>query len=90
MGQSSKSDVLLGIEEFKQASGYWLETEGISVCWQKSFYDRIVRSRQLGQVVRYVLDNPVRAGLVAQWREYPFIGAIGLDLETFLEVVGPD
>ena len=28
-------------------------------------------------VSRYVLENPVRAGLVAQWQDYPFSGAPG-------------
>jgi REP element-mobilizing transposase RayT len=89
MGNSNESDILLGIEAFKQASGYRLKKHYPGVYWQSSFYDRIIRARQLGGVVRYVLDNPVRAGLVAHWRDYPFTGAIGLDLETFLEELGP-
>jgi hypothetical protein len=26
--------------------------------------------------IRYVLNNPVRAGLVTDWRNYPYIGMI--------------
>jgi hypothetical protein len=28
--------------------------------------------RPLEEVVRYVLDNPVRKGLVKDWREWPY------------------
>jgi hypothetical protein len=90
LGQADRSDVLRGIEEFKQISGYWLETHHAQVHWQKSFYDRIIRAREIGICLRYLLDNPVRRGLVSHWREYPSIGAIGLDLETFLQELGPD
>ncbi len=24
----------------------------------------------------YIWENPVRAGLVAQWRQYPYLGAV--------------
>ena len=90
MGRAGDSDILQGVEDFKQSSGYWLESNYFLTSWQKSFHDRIIRARELGLGVRYALDNPVREGLVSHWREYPFLGAIGLDLETFLEELGPD
>jgi len=52
--------------------------------WQPGFHDRILRSNELGPAIRYILDNPVRKQIVRVWRDYSFIGAIGLDLETFL------
>jgi REP element-mobilizing transposase RayT len=90
LGRSDHSDILLGVEEFKQLSGHWLADQIPTVRWQKGFFDRIIRARNLGIIVRYVLDNPVRARLVTHWRQYPFIGGIGLDLDTFLEELGPD
>jgi REP element-mobilizing transposase RayT len=90
LGRSDCSDILAGIEDFKKATGYWLESQFPNIAWQKSFYDRIIRARQLGVVVRYVLDNPVRRRLTSEWRDYPFIGSIGMDLETFLQELGPD
>ena len=64
--------------------------EGRIFAWQKTFHDHLIRTKELGVQVRYVLDNPVRKGLVREWRESRFIGAIGMDLETFLEDMGPD
>jgi len=41
--------------------------------WQQSFWPRRVRSeRDLALKIAYVLDNPVRAGLVRDWRDDPF------------------
>ena len=33
---------------------------------------------------KYILDNPVRKGLVLSWQEYPFKGSIGCRLEDVL------
>jgi REP element-mobilizing transposase RayT len=47
----------------------------VHALWQKGFYDRILRSRHAVEAaVRYVLENPVRAGLAKQVGEYPFCG----------------
>ncbi|MCD6358556.1 MAG: transposase [Dehalococcoidia bacterium] len=40
---------------------------------QRSFYDHVVRKEEnLRQVAEYILNNPVRKGLVAGWEDYPF------------------
>ena len=40
--------------------------------WQRGFYDRFVRNDEiLMQVCLYVLNNPVEAGFVRDWHEYP-------------------
>ena len=85
MGRHDGADLLRGAEDFKQASGYWLGCHHSGLKWQKSFHDRIIRTLELPTKVRYVLDNPVREGLAGNWREYPFTGAIGMDLEILLE-----
>jgi len=41
--------------------------------WQKESYDHLVRDgRELNRVIGYVLDNPVKAGLVNRWEDWPF------------------
>jgi REP element-mobilizing transposase RayT len=45
--------------------------------WQKGFFDHVLRSTDsYGQKWEYVRDNPVRAGLVRTWEEWPFSGQI--------------
>ncbi|MCY7353196.1 MAG: hypothetical protein LH606_21480 [Cytophagaceae bacterium] len=41
--------------------------------WQKESYDHLVRDGQeLSGIIRYVLENPVKAGLCSRWEEWPF------------------
>lgn len=48
--------------------------------WQRSFHDRAIRREEnLVEVIRYILHNPVRAGLVEDWQLYPFSGSPYLD-----------
>ena len=54
--------------------------------WQKDFYDHVIRTNEdIATQVRYILDNPVRKGLVLFWQEYSFKGSIGCNLEDFLD-----
>jgi len=42
--------------------------------WQEESFDRVVRSSEsLDAKVAYILQNPVRKGLVADWRQYRWI-----------------
>jgi len=41
--------------------------------WQPESYDhRIRNSRELQNVLAYVVNNPVKAGLVAEWQQWPY------------------
>ena len=53
----------------------WWKHGGEGVLWQRSFYDRGIRTeREYDEAVTYIIENPIRAGLVEDWRDYPFIG----------------
>ncbi|MBO0720534.1 MAG: hypothetical protein J2P41_06920 [Blastocatellia bacterium] len=42
--------------------------------WQQESYDHIVRNnKEYERIVRYVLNNPVKAGLIKDWREWKWI-----------------
>jgi putative transposase len=42
--------------------------------WQEESFDRVLRSSEkLDEKVAYVLENPVRDGLVANWHDYPWL-----------------
>ena len=48
------------------------EQFGITALWQKNFYEHVVRKEEsLLKVAEYILNNPVRKGIVSQWNEYP-------------------
>ena len=75
--------------EFKQQSGYWMRVNGASARWQKDFHDHIIRKYEdLKAHILYVLENPVRKGLVEEWQEYPFSGCVGYEsLEAVLALL---
>ena len=58
---------------FKQKTGYWFTKNRKEVKWQKDYYDHILRSEEnLIVHLKYILNNPVRTGLVGYWRNYPY------------------
>jgi len=55
------------------------------VLWQPGYWDHIVRRDEgLYQALKYILSNPVRAGLVENWWDYPWLGS------PLMGDVGPD
>jgi REP element-mobilizing transposase RayT len=41
--------------------------------WQPGLFDHLLRSNEsAGQKWKYIRENPVRAGLVADWKEWPY------------------
>ena|SRR5881296_2948196 len=45
--------------------------------WQKTFFDHVLRSAEsYTEKWNYVRENPVRAGLVNRWEDWPFQGEI--------------
>ena len=58
----------------------WTKRTGQKHLWQESFHDHGVRrSERMDDLVAYVVANPVDAGLVADWRAYPWLGGTLLD-----------
>jgi putative transposase len=85
-GTDSEADTLKFIKAYKQKTGYWLAKNEIKAGWQKDFFDHVIRKEEgLINIAKYILDNPVRKGLVKNWQDYPFKGAIGCELRDLLE-----
>jgi putative transposase len=74
----------------KQRAGFAFKQRTGRPLWQPSYHDHVLRDEEvLLKVVRYVLDNPVRAGLVTSPRDYPFLGSDVYPLDWLLEAVDP-
>ena len=85
-GETTESDLQRFISSFKQKSGYAFSQTGSGHLWQKGYYDRILRTEETTlNVVRYILENPVRAGLVGRFDEYPYSGSDRYPLEELAE-----
>ena len=75
-GNDSNADIKNCVERFKQRTGYWLYKNKKNIQWQKDYYDHILRSTDdLFAQTKYILNNPMRAGLVNFWKEYPYKGS---------------
>lgn len=48
-------------------------TAGVARLWQTTAHDRVVRkSEDVAWLAEYIANNPVRAGLVECWTEWPY------------------
>ncbi len=70
------------IKDFKQKTGYEFKKKHDVSLWQKSFYDHILRKEEsVIDLVRYIFNNPVRKGLVTEFKKYPFLGSMVVDID---------
>jgi len=75
-GRSERSDLRRFIKRAKQSSGQRYAVAANGSLWQDSYYDHVVRPEEdLGRIARYIIENPVRAGLVKTPLDYPFVGS---------------
>ena len=75
-GLAENSDCKRFIARFKQYSGFYYKRQFGTRLWQRYGFERVVRdSEHTFVVARYILENPIRAGLVAAIEEYPFVGS---------------
>ena len=76
LGRSPLSDARRFIAKAKQLSGFHYQRAAGQRLWQRYSWDRVLRTdEQTMDVICYILENPVRAGLVRHPLEYPFSGS---------------
>ena len=69
------SDLAQLMKGFKQSSSYDYKRRVGRPLWQRSYYDHVLRgSDELRPAIEYILENPMRAGLVDDPGAYPFSG----------------
>ena len=72
----------------KQYSAFAYTRRAEAPLWQRSYYDHALRDDEsTQQVVRYLLENPIRAGLVLRVEDYPYLGSEVYSREQLLKVV---
>ena len=70
---------------FKQQSAFRWKRENASTLWQRSYFEHVLRDEEdtIG-VAKYILENPVRAGLVERPEAYPYLGSMTVSVEELL------
>ena len=72
----------------KQLSSYAFRVKTGRRLWQNSYFDRTLRADEaLADVVRYVINNPVRAGLVDAPAAYPCWGSVVYSRQEILDFI---
>jgi putative transposase len=88
-GQSDSSDGKHFVARAKQYTGYYHKKEFNEVLWQRYGFEHVLRDDEITMVVaRYILMNPVRAGLVQKPQDYRYSGSSVYTMEQLLEAVG--
>jgi REP element-mobilizing transposase RayT len=84
-GKTDDADCKRFIARVKQYSGFYFKRQFGTPLWQRYGFERVLRDdEQTFVVARYILENPVRAGLAATVEEYPFVGSSEYSLSELI------
>ena len=87
--QAESSNCRRFIARAKQYSGFHFARVFGGRLWQRYGYEHVLRDEETTIIVaRYILENPVRAGLVRRVEDYPFVGSKVYALSHLLESLG--
>jgi REP element-mobilizing transposase RayT len=90
-GTVATADFCEFVRRFKQASSFRHARVHGTGLWQRSYFERVLRADEDSvQIARYVLENPVRAGLAANALAYPFSGSLTLDKRDLVSSMDVD
>jgi REP element-mobilizing transposase RayT len=81
-GQTDDADLKAVMHDWRLQTGFLWKQRERSRLWQEDYYDHVVREDDpIVGIVRYILNNPFRAGLVAAGETYQFSGSSRFDPE---------
>ena len=84
-GRRDDADLRWFVKILKQRTSYaWKQNQG-SELWQRGYYDRVLRDEEATiDVARYIVANPVRAGIVESPQDYGLIGSFTMRMQDLL------
>jgi putative transposase len=87
-GRAEASDCRQFIRKFKQYSGFYYSTHFRQPLWQRYGFEHVLRDDEVTtKVAKYLLENPVRAGLVSNPLDYLLLGSLIYDLKDLIDGV---
>ena len=85
-GLSEDSQLPNFLFRLKQRTGFLYRRMTGRSLWQSGYYDRVLRHEEMSATVcRYILENPVRAGLTSAVGDYPYAGSDVFTVEQIME-----
>jgi putative transposase len=87
-GLADSSDALRFIARAKQLSGFHYKQTFGEALWQRYGFEHVLRDDEdTRRVARYLLENPVRGGLVERVQDCPFVGSFVYAIDEILEEI---
>ena len=88
-GLADDSDCRRFIASAKQYSGYTYKREFKQRLWSRYGYERVIREPiERALTIRYILENPVEAGLVRRVSDHAFVGSARYTVAELIEIAG--
>jgi len=87
-GCNEDADLRSAMHTWKQRTGFEWKRRCGQRLWQSGYYDYVLRDEDsVPAIVKYIIANPVRAGIVADASRYPFTGSSRYRLEDLADGV---
>ena len=90
-GKDQNSNFRKFISVFKQKTSFNFKNNNIKKIynyydvtrlWQENYYERVLRKEDdTIEVTKYILNNPVRKGLIENYYDYPYSGSFMIDIK---------
>lgn len=85
-GESADADAKQYIARGKQYSGYYFKKAFGVKLWERDGFTRVLLGDEEPVIVgRYIVENPVRAGLVVDREQYPYTGSQAYSFKESIE-----
>lgn len=85
-GMDDASNLTVLIKTAKQSSGQRFAARMKRPLWEEGFHDRVLRPEEdPKRFARYIIENPVRAGLVKSPLDYPLSGSSRWTMQELLD-----
>jgi len=85
---ATDADLVAFVKLAKQRSGFHGKRLLKHRVWQDGYFDRVLREHEDARtVIAYLLNNPVRAGLVKSAMDYPFSGSGICTLAELIDLI---
>jgi len=80
-GDDVNSDLRKFISSFKQLSSFYYKTRIGKQLWQINYHDHVPRREEDNiNVAYYIFNNPVRKGIVDDFKQYKYIGSFEFNI----------
>ena len=87
-GCTESADLRAATHAWKQRTGFEWKRRRDQRLWQSGFYDYVLREDDpVPAIVKYIIGNPVRAGIATELGEYPHAGSSRFQLEELADSV---